>query len=122
MTYMDRLKIATQKVSADARDKAIEKILESDIGKSRSDVLTRIMGVNKDNDKEKSSLNDIETTEFDGQLSVDAAKRMLRWLAEAVGRSLELSPSTDTPKDVHALLQILIEHMRKIYVETAIDA
>lgn len=124
MTYMDRLKIATQKVSQDARDKAIEKMLETDIGKSRSDVLTRLMGIGKDSAKDdnQNRLSDIQVTEFDGQLSIDAAKRMLRWLAEAVGRSLELSPSTDTPKDVSALLTVLIEHMRKIYLETALDA
>lgn len=116
------MKISAQKVSAEARDKAIEKILESDLGKSRGDALTRIMRVDKDASKDKNRLSDIATTEADGQLSVEIAKRMLRWLAEAVGRSLELSPAADTPKDVSALLVLLIDHMRKIYVETALDS
>ena len=33
--------------------------------------------------------------EEDGQLSLDAAERMLRWHAEAVGRCVVLTPSND---------------------------
>jgi len=58
----------------------------------------------------------------DGQLNVDFSKRMLKWLAEAVGRSIELSYAAETPKDVLALLNILIDHMRTMYLEVALDA
>ena len=61
-------------------------------------------------------------TDADGQLNVEFSKRMLKWLAEAVGRSIELSSVADTPKDVSALLNILIEHMRNMYLEVALDA
>jgi exocyst complex component 5 len=33
--------------------------------------------------------------EADGELSLDAAQRMLRWHAEAIGRCVELSPASD---------------------------
>lgn len=33
--------------------------------------------------------------ESDGVLSLQSAERMLRWHAEAVGRIIELSPSSD---------------------------
>lgn len=66
--------------------------------------------------------NEIEVTEQDGVLSVPNAKRMLKWLAEGVGRGLELSGGSETPRDVSALLNLLLANMGEIYVETALDA
>ncbi|KAI5809625.1 exocyst complex component Sec10-like protein [Peziza echinospora] len=124
MTYFDRMKISAAKVSAEAREKAIEKVKESEStgGGAWSRVLGGVRRADTDEGDTNNKLGGIlNATEADGQLSVDTAKRMLRWLAEAVGRSLELSPTADTPKDVTALLTLLIEHMRKIYIETALD-
>ena len=36
-----------------------------------------------------------EFTEQDGMLGSDLAKRMLKWHAEAIGRAIELTPSSD---------------------------
>lgn len=47
---------------------------------------------------------------------------MLKWLAEGVGRGLELSGGNETPKDVQALLNLLLLHMGEIYLDTALDA
>ena len=47
---------------------------------------------------------------------------MLKWLAEAVGRGLELSGGNETAKDVSALLGLLLSNMGEIYVETALDS
>jgi hypothetical protein len=47
---------------------------------------------------------------------------MLKWLAEGVGRGLELSVSSETPKDVSVLLNMLLSMMGEGYVEMALDA
>lgn len=77
------------------RERAIEKVLESDLGKSQSETLSRIIGMDKKAGRDN-HLSDVVISDYDGQLNVDFAKRMLKWLAEAVGRSLELSTAADT--------------------------
>lgn len=104
-----------------SRERVIEKVIESDLGKSQSDALSRIIGLDRKSGKDN-HLSDVVVTDADGQLNVEFSKRMLKWLAEAVGRSIELSSVADTPKDVSALLNILIEHMRNMYLEVALDA
>jgi hypothetical protein len=47
---------------------------------------------------------------------------MLKWLAEGVRRALELGSGSDTPKDVSALLNLLLTSMGQVYIETALDA
>jgi len=105
-----------------ARERAIDKVLESDIGKSQSKVLGRIIGINRPGSGQDNHLSEIVVSEADGQLNVESAKRILKWLAEAVGRSLELSTAVDTPKDVSALLNMLIKHMWSEYLDVALDA
>lgn len=126
MTYFDRMKISAAKVSAEAREKALDKANSTESSSTGGGAWSRVLGVRRaettGEDGEGNKLGGIlNATEADGQLNVETAKRMLRWLAEAVGRSLELSPSADTPKDVLSLLTLLIDHMRKIYLETALD-
>jgi hypothetical protein len=103
-----------------SRERAIEKVLESDLAKSQNGAFSRIIGL--DRKSGDAHLSDVIVTEVDGQLNVEYAKRILKWLAEAVGRSLELSSAADTPKDVSALLNVLIEHMRTMYLDVALDA
>jgi hypothetical protein len=103
------------------RERAIEKVLETDIGKSQSDALSRIIGLDRKVGKDN-HLSDVVVTDADGLLNVEFSKRMLKWLAEAVGRNLELSSATDIPKDVSVLLNILIDHMRTMYLDVALDA
>ncbi|PWW74402.1 exocyst complex component Sec10 [Tuber magnatum] len=105
-----------------SRERAIEKVLDSDLGKSQSDALSRIIGLDRTKSGKGGHLSDVILANSDGQLNVEFAKRMLKWLAEGVGRSLELSTPADTPKDVSALLNILIDHMRTTYLDTALDA
>ncbi|KAL0631485.1 Exocyst complex component 5 [Maublancomyces gigas] len=104
-----------------SRERAIEKVLDSDLGKSQSDALSRIIGLDRKSGK-AGQLSDVVISEGDGKLNVESAKRMLKWLAEGVGRSLELSTPADTPKDVAVLLSILIDNMRTMYLDTALDA
>ena len=47
---------------------------------------------------------------------------MLKWLAEAAGRGLELAGGHETPKDVRELLSLLLSNMGEIYLETSLDA
>jgi hypothetical protein len=81
-------------------------------------MLMRIAGVRDDN----SDKTEIEVTEKDGALSLATAKRVLKWLAEAVGRGLELSGGSETPKEVSVLLRLLLVHLGEIYLDTGLDA
>jgi len=103
-----------------SRERVIERVIESDLGKTQTDALSRIIGLDRKSGKD-SNLSDVIVTDVDGKLNVEFSKRMLKWLAEAVGRSIELSSAADTPKDVSALLMILMEHLRSMYVEVALD-
>lgn len=81
-------------------------------------MLMRIAGVRDDN----SDKTEIEVTANDGALSLPTAKRVLKWLAEAVGRGLELSGGSETPKEVSVLLRLLLENLGEIYLDTGLDA
>lgn len=82
-------------------------------------MLLRVAGLsNTDSAKDRTEM---EVTDADGALSLAVATRMLKWLAEAVGRGLELSGGSDTPKDMAVLLRIMVVHLGDIYVDTALD-
>jgi len=81
-------------------------------------MLMRIAGIRDDS----SDKAEIEVSDKDGTLSLPTAKRMLKWLAEAVGRGLELSGGSETPKEVAVLLKLLLVHLGEIYLDTALDA
>ncbi|KAI6047487.1 exocyst complex component Sec10-like protein [Pisolithus marmoratus] len=59
--------------------------------------------------------------EEDGLLSIDIAEKMLKWHAEAVGRSVELSAQNDVPKNTLILLRVLAEAIANSYLEVAIE-
>jgi len=117
-TYLDRLGQRGKELMNSARDAYIERLESTELPASQKAMLIRIAGI-KDADKGK---NEIEVSEEDGALSLSNAKRMLKWLAESVGRGLELNGGNETPKDVQALLSLLLLHMGEIYVDTALDA
>lgn len=83
-------------------------------------MLLRVAGL-KDTDSAKTQM-EIDLSDEDGILRPANAKRMLRWLAEAVGRGLELSGGAETPKDVSALLDLLLTNMGQLYLEVGLDA
>jgi hypothetical protein len=56
-------------------------------------VLMRFGGINSAPKQEKAGEEPVR--EEDGLLSVETAETMLKWHAEAIGRCVELSPSTD---------------------------
>lgn len=107
----------TQLLSS-AKDTYINRLESSEMTPTQKAMMLRVAGL-RDTDKNK---NEIEVTEEDGVLSVPNAKRMLKWLAEGVRRALELGSGSDTPKDVSALLNLLLTSMGQVYIETALDA
>lgn len=117
-TYFGSLAQRSKELAASARDAYMERLDGADLPPTQKAMLIRIAGLKEDQSDKK----DIEPTEEDGKLSLSTAKRMLKWLAEGVGRGLELSPGNETPKDVQNLLNLLLTHMGEIYLETALDA
>ncbi|KAI5466629.1 exocyst complex component Sec10-like protein [Mariannaea sp. PMI_226] len=102
---------------ASAKDAYIERLESSDLTPTQKAMMLRVAGL-----QDKDNKNDIEVSEEDGLLSIANAKRMLKWLAESVQRTLELGSQLDTPKDVNILLNHLLTSMGRVYVETALDA
>ncbi|KAF2270576.1 exocyst complex component Sec10 [Lojkania enalia] len=117
-TYFASLAQRGKELAASARDAYMERLDSTDLPATQKAMLLRIAGLKEDHNEKK----DIDVTDEDGKLSLQTAKRMLKWLAEGVGRGLELSPSNETPKDVQNLLNLLLTHMGEIYLETALDA
>lgn len=108
----------TQLISS-AKDSYIEKLDSSELTVTQKAMMLRVAGIKE---KEKENKNEIEISEDDGVLSLAYAKRMLKWLAESVQRTLELGSQTDTPKDVNVLLNLLLSSMGEVYIQTALDA
>ncbi|KAK0511219.1 hypothetical protein JMJ35_006771 [Cladonia borealis] len=119
-TFMKSLAKSGSEMLASARDAYVERLDSSDLAPAQKAMLLQVAGL-KDTESAKTQ-TEIEVSERDGVLSVDNAKRMMKWLAEAVGRGLELSGGNETAKDVSALLNLLLSNMGEIYVETALDS
>ncbi|KAH7408310.1 exocyst complex component Sec10-like protein [Phaeosphaeria sp. MPI-PUGE-AT-0046c] len=117
-SYFGSLAQRGKELAASARDAYMERLESTELPASQKRTLLRIAGLKEDQQEKK----DIEVTDEDGKLSLATAKRMLKWLAEGVGRGLELSPGNETPKDVQNLLNLLLQQMGEIYLETALDA
>ncbi|KAI4239966.1 MAG: hypothetical protein L6R40_005397 [Gallowayella cf. fulva] len=119
-TLMKSLAKSGSEMLASARDAYVERLDSSDLAPAQKKMLLRIAGL-KDAESAKAQ-TEIEVSTEDGVLSTTNAKRMLKWLAEAVGRGLELNGGNETAKDVSTLLHILTTNMAEIYLETALDA
>ncbi|PSN63071.1 exocyst complex component Sec10 [Corynespora cassiicola Philippines] len=117
-TYFASLAQRGKELAASARDAYMDRLDSTELPATQKAMLLRIAGLKEDQAERK----DIEVTDEDGRLSLSTAKRMLKWLAEGVGRGLELSPSNETPKDVQNLLALLLQHMGEFYLETALDS
>ncbi|KAF2435606.1 exocyst complex component Sec10 [Tothia fuscella] len=115
----DRLNQRGRQLIDSTREGALKSLGDTGLADSHKAMLRRIAGL-KDQGDDKGK-TEIEVTEEDGQLSLETAKRMLKWLAEGVGRGLELSGGNETPKDVQALLGLLLTHMGEIYLDNALE-
>nr|OQO26898.1 hypothetical protein B0A51_08351 [Rachicladosporium sp. CCFEE 5018] len=123
-TYLSALSARSKEFISSAKDTYIERLDAADLPSSQKKMMLRIAGLSHDRDSSNpSSQKEAEVTDEDGQLSLPNTKRMLKWLAESVGRGLELASTTnETPKEVRELLHLLIQNMGEIYLETALDA
>ncbi|KAL4878249.1 exocyst complex component Sec10-like protein [Aspergillus karnatakaensis] len=119
-TFMASLSKSGSELLASAREAYINRLESSEVSSTQKSVLIQVADLKESSDVVRS--NDIRLTEEDGQPSISYAKRMLKWLAEAVGRGLELSVSTETPKDMLALLNLLLSIMGEGYLEICLDA
>ncbi|KAL4943951.1 hypothetical protein BDV06DRAFT_122741 [Aspergillus oleicola] len=118
-TFMASLSKSGNELLASAREAYISRLESSELSHTQKRVLIQVAGLKESNDP---AGNDIKFTEEDGQPSVSYAKRMLKWLAEAVGRGLELSMNNETAKDMSTLLNLLLSIMGDGYLEVCLDA
>ncbi|KAL7629380.1 Exocyst complex component 5 [Parahypoxylon ruwenzoriense] len=116
--FMASLAQQTNQLMATAKDAYLERLESSDLTPTQKAMMLRVAGV-QETDKNK---NEIELSEAEGILSTANAKRMMKWLAESVRRTLELGSQNETPKDVAILLNLLMTNMGQVYVETALEA
>ncbi|KAG9255054.1 exocyst complex component Sec10 [Emericellopsis atlantica] len=115
--FMASLAQQGSQLMSSAKDAYIEKLDSSELTPTQKAIMLRVAGI-----KDKENKNEIEVSEEDGTLSIANAKRMLKWLAESVQRTLELGTPIETPKDVNILLQLLLASMGEVYIQTALDA
>ncbi|THW05409.1 exocyst complex component Sec10 [Aureobasidium pullulans] len=120
-SYLGSLSARSRELISSTRDTYLDRLENSDIPASQKSTLLRIAGLNP-NASHTHNRNDVDVSEEDGALSLPFIKRMLKWLAESVGRGLELANGHETPKDIRELLGLLIANMGEIYLETALDA
>lgn len=96
--------------------------------------LLRFGGIERNQEKTEEVIR-----EEDGLLNVGVAERMLKWHAEAIGRCVELTPSSDvcvfmfstlvtsfliyffSAKHTFSLFRVLTEAITSAYVEAAIE-
>ncbi|PYH84717.1 exocyst complex component Sec10 [Aspergillus uvarum CBS 121591] len=119
-TFMASLSKSGTEVLVSARDAYIARLESSELPATQKMLLLRLAGLREATDPSKPT--DIKLTEDDGLPNIAHAKRMLKWLAEAVGRGLELSMTSETPKDMLALLSLLLSMMGEGYIEVCLDA
>ncbi|EIT75375.1 exocyst subunit - Sec10p [Aspergillus oryzae 100-8] len=119
-TFMASLSKSGTELLSSARDAYINRLESSDFSPTQRRMLLQVAGLRDANDLLRRT--EIKLTEEDGLPSISHAKRMLKWLAEGVSRGLELSVSSETPKDMLALLTLLLSIMGEGYIEVCLDA
>lgn len=115
--FMASLAQQGTQLMASAKDAYLERLESSDLTPTQKATMLRVAGI-----AEKDNKNEIELSEDDGTLSVPNAKRMLKWLAESVQRTLELGSAVETPKEMNVFMNLLLSNMGQVYVQTALDA
>lgn len=110
--------LSSNELLSPTKDNFLSRLESTDYTPTQRAVLYRIAGVGSDSE----GANSINITNEDGLLNIGHAKKMLKWLAEALSRVLELDSSNDTPRIISAFLNHLISTMSEGYIETALDA
>lgn len=117
-TFMASLAKSGSEVLSSARDAYVNRLESSELAPTHRKMLLQVAGLRESVD----SPREIKLTEEDGLLNISYTKQILKWLAEAVGRGLELSVSNETPKDVSVLLNLLLSTIGENYMEVSLDA
>lgn len=120
-SYLGSLSARSRELISSARDTYLERLDSSDIAAGQKAMLLRIAGLSSTHAVPQNR-SEIDVSDEDGALSLPYTKRMLKWLAEGVGRGLELANGHETPKDVRELLSLLVSNLGEIYLETALDS
>jgi hypothetical protein len=119
-TYLASFSARSKEFISSAREAYIDRLDSADLQPGQKAMLLRVAGLNNTKDLTPA---DIDVTNEDGQLSIAFTRRMLKWLAEGVGRGLELAGGgNDTPKEIRELLHLLVSNLGEVYLETALDA
>ncbi|KAI9676560.1 MAG: Exocyst complex component 5 [Caeruleum heppii] len=123
-TFLSTLAQTSSSLLASAKESYLDRLDSSDLTPFQKTMLLRVAGLKDSGGKMNNANGDeIEVGEEDGVVDIRGAKRMLRWMAEGVGRGLELSPGGgDVARDVQGLGGLVVRHLGGIYVETALDA
>ncbi|KAF2480491.1 exocyst complex component Sec10-like protein [Neohortaea acidophila] len=122
-TYITAISQRAKDWTSNAREVYTERLNNMDLPENQKRIMLRVARLGEKDHANLKSEKDVDVTDEDGQLSLPFTKRMLRWLAEGVGRGLELTGGgNETPKEMRELHQLLIANMGEIYLETALDA
>ena len=122
-TYITAISQRSKEWMSNAKENYIERLNHLDIPENQKKIMLQLAGLGEKDHAGQTAQKELEVTDEDGQLSLPFTKRMLKWLAEGVGRGLELAGgSNETPKEIKELLNLLIANMGEIYLETALDA
>ncbi|EXJ69720.1 uncharacterized protein A1O5_06791 [Cladophialophora psammophila CBS 110553] len=123
-TYLAAIRNRGQELLASAREATDAYVKSLDLEKmspTQKRILLSVAGLQSTGADDKSQ-PDVDLDEQDGRLNVAFAKRMLKWLAEGVRRGLELGGGSETPKDVAALLNLVLKNLLESYVEVSLEA
>ncbi|KAK4957118.1 Exocyst complex component 5 [Elasticomyces elasticus] len=125
-SYLGQLAARGGEYISNAREAYTKRLDGAELPARQKVLLLRIAGLHERGDHAGGvgGVKEVDVTDEDGQLSLATTKRMLKWLAEGVGRSLELAAGggAETPREVRELLHLLVANVGEIYLETALDS
>ncbi|KAK3659034.1 Exocyst complex component 5 [Elasticomyces elasticus] len=125
-SYLGQLAARGGEYISNAREAYTKRLDTAELPARQKAMLLRIAGLHERGDHAGGvgGGKEVDVTDEDGQLSLGTTKRMLKWLAEGVGRSLELAAGggAETPREVRELLHLLVANVGEIYLETALDS
>ncbi|KAK5735868.1 Exocyst complex component 5 [Elasticomyces elasticus] len=125
-SYLGQLAARGGEYISNAREAYTKRLDTAELPARQKAMLLRIAGLHERGEHAGGvgGSKEVDVTDEDGQLSLGTTKRMLKWLAEGVGRSLELAAGggAETPREVRELLHLLVANVGEIYLETALDS
>ena len=120
--YLSAISQRSKDFISTAKETYLERLDSADLPVGQRTMLLRIAGLHDRDLANPTTPKEIDVTDEDGQLSLPYTKRMLKWLAEGVGRGLEVASGNETAKEVRELLRLLIANMGELYLEAALEA